>query len=91
MSGQAERVKILLALSDELRRCGPTYLAALLVSEAYARECLEGVVFRGGSLDAAVREADARLRRTALPAPAPIATAVPPRRARVVRTPRVAA
>jgi len=74
---QAERVQILLDLTRELQKCGTFYLATLLVTDAYAYECLQDTVFGEGSLDAAALKVNARLRRLSFVKPVP---AEPPER-----------
>lgn len=66
-ASQADRVTRLCRLAVELQRCGPMYLAALLVEEAYGRESLRCAVLDNTSLDVAAIQVDERLRRIALP------------------------
>lgn len=86
--GAAARVKLMEDLSLRLQRCGPIYLATLLVSEAYSNEMLRRLALGGraeefmpAALDAAALEMHARLSRYAFPPPEP-APKAEPRRAR---------
>lgn len=72
MATRAHRVKLLCAIARRLQTCGPMYLATLLVSEAYERECLVGTAFDQGDRDAALVRLLARLEPLVAVAPAPL-------------------
>lgn len=87
-----ERVQALCELAKRPQRCGPIYLATMLVDEAYQRECITGRIFDQGGQDEALVRITERLERVVVPLPAsaPVA-AVRPRKARKprpLRTPK---
>lgn len=65
---RAERTEMLIELSKQLEKCSSLFLAAVLVEEAFGRDCMEEIAFGKGSLDTAVRKVVERLRRQIVPA-----------------------
>lgn len=61
------RLAVLNRLSRDLSACGSVYLAALLVEEAYGRECMASVALGDGDFNAAALRCEERLRRVNLP------------------------